>query len=104
MLRLPKTVVIGHRTYKVRELKKRNGEEGLCEYTKGLIWVRSAKRPPSEAACTLLHEMFHAIWDSAALGECADEESAVEALSNGLTQIIRDNPEVFDWIAEKARS
>jgi hypothetical protein len=47
---------------------------------------------------------MHAAWDAAGIGKRTDEERVVTMLSNQMTQVIRDNPEVFDWIAEKARS
>jgi hypothetical protein len=105
---LPKAVVIGHRTWKIRVLPlaraKKLSVDGLCEYTTNTIWVLREGQTPHQISNTLRHEINHAAWDEAALGKSAKEEKAVTALANVWTQIDRDNPEVIDYLSEMARS
>jgi hypothetical protein len=55
------------------------------------------------AASCVLHELFHAIWYAQALVESEEEERAVNALSIGLTQVLRDNPPLIDWLKNVLR-
>ena len=55
-------------------------------------------------ACTLIHEVLHAVWYVQGLSSRMDtgtvtEEQVVDAVSNGLTQVMRDNPELFERIS-----
>jgi hypothetical protein len=103
---LPDKVIIGHRTWKVRSWapSKAGKREGLCNFNLQAIFIRTRFRTAHQKANILLHEIFHAAWEEAALLEDDGEERIVTVLANAMTQVIRDNPEVFDWIAEKARS
>lgn len=106
-MRLPRRVVIGHRTYKIRAMpramSKALGIDGRCDYALSTIWVLCAGLPPAERANILVHEIGHGCWDAAGLGKRADEERAVTALANVLTQVIRDNPTVWRWITLNSR-
>lgn len=105
---LPKAVVIGHRTYRIRswppsKANRANGE-GRIVFPRDLILVRTKNRSGPQQANTLLHEITHGIWHEIGLAPKDGEERIVFAMSNMMIATIRDNPEVFDWIAEKARS
>ncbi len=45
-----------------------------------------------------MHEIVHACWFVAGLGEDESEETVVERLTHALLQARRDNPEVFKFI------
>lgn len=107
-MRLPRKAIVGHRTYKIRVFsparRRQLGIDGQCDYGAGFIWIAGPKCLPAfERANVLLHELTHACWDAAGLGKRADEERAVTALSNVLTQVMRDNPRVLRWLRLSAR-
>lgn len=52
---------------------------------------KSLSNSPKQA--TLLHEVIHVILDFAGCKEAAKSEDIVGALSYGLLQVLRDNPE-----------
>ena len=108
MSALPKACVIGHRTWKIRPYPPAKAdkarEDGSCIYATTTILVRTDKRSGVQRANILLHEIEHAIWDEAGLAEGDSEEKIVSAVSNIRMQVFRDNPDVIDWISEKARS
>jgi hypothetical protein len=84
--------VMGHpyRVYTVRGLHLK-GElmHGLCVLEKRMIFVR-AGLSRFETAATLLHELFHAVYAEASLGNKSEEE-VVEALSTVAAQLLRRN-------------
>lgn len=100
---LPKTVIVGHRKWKIKETRSKK-RDGLCDYENHTIWVKLKGQRGFQQANTLQHEILHTAFDESALVEGDTEERIVTALANVMTQVIRDNPKVFDWIAEKARS
>lgn len=53
---------------------------------------------------TLLHEILHGILDATASQETKDgEEALVNRLASGLTSVIRDNPELIDFLQESLK-
>lgn len=102
---LPRQVVIGHRTWKIKTIgpRQRPRINGLCEYEKSTLWVRLKGQSPQQQANTLLHEIGHAIWHEGNIESDDIEEHVVTVTANLMCQVIRDNPDVIDWIAEKAR-
>lgn len=107
-MRMPRSVVIGHRTWKIRPYPPAKAdkarEDGACVYATTTLLVRNHNRSTVQRANTLLHEMEHAIWDEAGLTAGDSEEKIVSAVSNIRMQVFRDNPDVINWILEKARS
>ncbi len=57
---------------------------------------------------TIIHEVLHGVWFHWGLTEAIDgknsEETAVNALANGLTQVIRDNPDFLNTLVELAEN
>lgn len=49
---------------------------------------------------TVLHEVFHAIYWAYNIEDRDDEERTVATLATGLTQVLRDNPQVLKYINE----
>lgn len=105
---LPRSVIVGHRTWKIRVLSlaraRKCKADGLCVYETLTIFVLVEGQTPVQQSNTLRHEITHAAWDEAALGKRAAEEQAITALTNVWTQIDRDNPDVIDFLSEMARS
>ena len=79
-------------------LEANNSESwGMCDNANGVIWLCS-ELEPRLLADTLLHEIMHAVWHYMGLNEKHEEESVVNRLSTGLTQVFCDNPSLLKWI------
>lgn len=53
---------------------------------------------PIYALDTILHEVIHAISRIQGLRKNDDEERIANTLASGLTQVLRDNPQLVAWI------
>lgn len=109
--RLPKQVVVGYQTVEIRRSKLKDcdghymgrNDPPLIEIDKDL--------KGSELAVTGLHEVMHAIWHSyvphrGILKKMKPEdleEAVVNGLSNGLAQVIRQNPEFVLWFVQEIK-
>ena len=97
-------IKIGYADYDVVDTKKKNLDGEFAHRDKELRI--SPKLKKEEKINTLIHEVLHGIWYQWGLNESVSgknsEEIAVNALANGLTQVIRDNPMFLDTILELA--
>ena len=106
---LPKTLRIGYVTYKVKELpedEKCEGDHDRCEQ---LIRIRTKDRSPHWVANTMIHEILHGLFYYTGLHEVPIkspniEEQLVNNFANGLSQVMRDNPEAMRRILKMATS
>ena len=103
---MPSSVKIGWAEYSIQHWdhltavsSRRRGEQSDIEK---VIRVDSFLDPRSVAE-TLLHEIIHAVYSVFQMGREDDEERITQITSNGLATAMRDNPDVFAWIAEKLR-
>jgi hypothetical protein len=107
-MKLPGKVVVGWRTYPIRELPlkqaRADGVLGWHENYPNAIAVRTEEMSPADVADTLLHEILHACWWTGELPPKANEEKAVTVLAHGLLQVLRDNPAVVDFLVKSART
>lgn len=93
---LPKAVRIGAMDYEVHPWKAAlatsNKALGECDPVNLIIRIREDMVPLKKAE-VLIHEIFHGMWDTAALynGQL-DEEHVVSALAYQFLQVWRDNP------------
>lgn len=74
---------------------------GLFHSTKHLIEIRE-DQSPVELRDTVLHELLHALLHSQGReygGEV--EEVYVRAIATGLIGVLRDNPELVQWLTTK---
>lgn len=87
---------VGHRDYTIRAMDKDvaldGPDMGYCHKTSAKIEV-SPLIPAQLQAEILLHEVLHALWDTAGLPERASEEEAVSRLTRGFCALMRDNPD-----------
>jgi hypothetical protein len=106
-LPLPKKVGIGRYTFRIRELSAKKADklkiDGICDFANSRIGIRFDGHSNIEHAIILLHEMLHGCWEVTDLGDEPDEETAVDKLSTMLVQTMRDNPDVWAYLMEKAR-
>ena len=100
-LKLPSKVYIGYRDYDVNEmLEEEKGTHIGFHHGQYQYITINTDGKPNEVVNTLLHEILHGVLDMA--GFCFegedDEECIVNSLGNGLTQVLRDNPDVINWM------
>ena len=99
----PARVRVGALDYTVRYWSPQASDNtraiGLCDRSTCTILIRSGMVPQKEAE-VLIHEIFHAAWDGAGLAMEDDhpEERVVNALGYQWLQILRDNPNLFDYV------
>ena len=96
-MKLPDRVRVGYRSYALHawtmQDKERKEQWGECDTNRGEIYV-CTEVEPLQKLDILLHELLHAVWSEYNLSEKPDEETAVNILSTGLTQVLYDNPEL----------
>ena len=104
--RLPASVKIGYRVYKIVEWTASQGaaanKYGECSHVMREIRV-DLTHGMREGANTLLHEIVHAICSVWYQSENDKEERTVSLISNGLSTVWVDNPDVMEWIARHHR-
>jgi hypothetical protein len=72
---------------------------GRCDNNEQEIEIYEDLKP-SKMADTFLHEVMHAVYCNMGLtGKRRREETVVNQLATGLTNVWRDNPAVFAWWA-----
>lgn len=106
MSKMPESVKVGYRDFKIEPWPSHEattyGADGLCDKRNAIIRIRDDLEPQLKAE-TLIHELKHAAWDMAALGDRATEEAAITSLSRYEAQIWRDNPELVAYIEQTFR-
>lgn len=91
-------VLVGYQTYEIvndTEHCRNFGALGVTHKDKALIVMDNSQSKESYAD-TLIHELLHAICHSYIPTLAPEEEeSLITSLAHGLTQVIRDNPDVL---------
>lgn len=94
-MRLPEHVELGYRTISVERRPLLEVGARVGEYMAHADKIVVAEGlSPGEELHTLLHECFHAIWDSRGLRDGDDEERIVESFSAGVLELMARNPEL----------
>ena len=93
-------VHIGEYDYTIEETERifaSDGEfaSGLVTYADALIQLSKEEHPQFRSQ-TLLHEILHVILNQAGFED--HSEAVIEALSYGLIQVIRENPQLIEFI------
>jgi hypothetical protein len=107
-MKLPARVKIGYADYAIRIESRTEAEEGgrngLTLNEAQQIRINGAVRAQRQAEA-VVHEMLHAIWCVFDVERLAagDEEKTVTLLSDGLTTVMRDNPELFRCLQRALR-
>lgn len=94
-------VRIGYLEFTIKEFPEGFGLrlDGETNFTRQTIHI-DQNNSPEVRANTLLHEIMHVCWSMAALNDEDKEERIVTALANGLSQVIRDNPDAAAYIID----
>ena len=98
---LPKSVKVGPFTYSVLDwdTHEANDRTRFGEHSGDLQVIRvDTSYGHQRSACTLLHEILHAIFSVWNMEHTDSEERIVKSLANGISTVWADNPEVFAWI------
>lgn len=97
---VPKRLKIGPHIWKVELTDQIDGDEGECDTATLTIKVNPRNDTPSYIVCTLVHELYHAIWYQAGLGKRPKEENVVVAFENGFIGLLRDNPKLLKFLSK----
>lgn len=98
-MKLPSSVRVGFRDFEIVGLDHMDENNfGDCDVNKSVIRICTNFTGP-RVANTTIHEVLHAAWSSARLGNKEGEERVVTHLADQLTQIWRDNPELVAFIS-----
>jgi len=98
----PKKIKIGPYNYVVELFPDATTtDHGACVYNHQTIFL-SANQQAERAGDTLLHEVFHAIWDVTGFDVMPDlhEESIVRGMATMLSSVLRENPQFAKFILE----
>lgn len=100
--KLPPRVKVGWRTYDIVELLETESHQerryGDTRHLMNMIRVQTKGCDSRQTAHTLLHEIMHAICYIFGIADEDKEERVVSAMSDGMTTVWRDNPEVMAYI------
>lgn len=107
MARRPKKIKINETDYKVVCRSKRWGRDkkayGQITYDKKLIEITEGQTP-QEYLDTVIHEVMHGIIEEYEVKmDRRKEEKFVTNISNHLTDVLKKNPKLLDWIVSQAQ-
>jgi hypothetical protein len=98
--KLPASIKVGHRDIAIEltPASELDGAYGDYSTDKQLIRISCDLKPQSMAG-TVIHELLHACWPNhwSLVGDV--QETIVSALEPALSQVWRDNPELFAWLS-----
>lgn len=99
-MKIPKTIKIGWRTYTIQFTEERRNEkgdllDGQIDFTNHVIYIYKNLPFEDEKIVAFLHEIIHGIFFSQGHSEWGDNEELVEAVSEGIFQVMSDNPNLF---------
>jgi hypothetical protein len=98
---LPAEIKVGGLVFTVEVVRDLKSADKACHGT--MDWNRQricldAEMPSKEfVANIVIHELMHALWQYYDL-PTKYEETSVFRLSNGLSAVLKDNPELFNYI------
>lgn len=100
--KLPGTIKVGPHVYRIvadqnRELEA-DDSAGRTSPAVGEIQIRSDHKSHTYIADTLLHEVLHAVIHNVSGAPSGEEEQFVERMSTGLLGVLRDNPDLIEFL------
>ena len=97
---LPSSVKVGPYDYRI-VVDEPGEHEGEFRSRKMEIGIVVKDRHPRHIAETLLHEILHAVNHVADVGDTTDEEASVTRSSPILFAVMRDNPDLMDYLLDE---
>jgi Zn-dependent peptidase ImmA (M78 family) len=96
-MQIPDTIKIGWRDYCIEFVDEIDEDlsNGEISFNEQKIKINKNIKSIDEKSFTLLHEIIHGIFYSQGHSEWNDNEDLVDAVSEGLFQVLKDNPELF---------
>jgi hypothetical protein len=94
-MKRPAHVHIGAFKYKIVDLPDGSDEYGECDDAAHELRLARSFASDAQEAETILHEIFHGIWNQGALEDGDKEERIVYVLSIGLAQAMKQNKTLF---------
>ena len=97
---LPPSLRVGPYDIKIVTLPEDIARDNYGCFTSRALEIGLCDKFPSTvfAGETLLHELLHAAWYVQGIKAKDGEERVVGNLAISLTQILRDNPTLLDWL------
>jgi hypothetical protein len=99
---LPKSVRVGPHVLPFKELSGEDAKTLNGQYDNYTIQLLKAYPSGSVAVEIVLHEMTHALLTYGGVTD-KSQEQICEIMGVGLTQIIRDNPELIAWMQKTVK-
>lgn len=99
-MKIPNTIKIGWRNYLIKKCSDRRNDKGQLlagqiNYDDHIIYLDDDVVHPKQQQLSFLHEVIHGIFQMQGQSEWRTNEDLVEAISEGLFQVIDDNPDLF---------
>ena len=103
---IPEKIKIGYKEYRLEKWKQTvasaNEAQGQFFAKEGIIGYTDDEKGVSHAN-TLLHEIIHAIVYQWNIDVGEKEETIVNGLTNGLTTVLVDNPNLIDYLKKNIK-
>ena len=98
-----KTIRVGSYDVKVTPLTGEEAEKclGIFHKTEMRMGFQDKYATKQLEAQIVLHEVCHAIYDVMDIHAKDGEERIVSQMSQGLAQVIRDNPKLIHWLGKQ---
>ena len=98
-MKIPKTIKIGWRNYTVKfveGIRDEKGEmlDGEIDFSNHIIYINDNLNE-EEKEVVFLHEITHGIFNDKCHSEWQDNEDLIETISEGIFQLMLDNPKLF---------
>lgn len=98
-MKIPATVKIGWRNYTIKMVEERRDEtgqilDGEIDFANQLIYI-DKNQNMDEQIVAFFHEVIHGIFKNQCHSDWGNNEDLVEAISEGLFQLMLDNPKLF---------
>ena len=103
---IPPSIRVGPYDYAVKRTEKVDDANsyGSLDFENHTITLRHKYKSAHMEADTVLHEVLHAAWFTSNLKAKDDEERIVSGLATALTQVMRDNPKLFQALARMVKA
>lgn len=98
-MNFPDSILVGNQKITIADMPESQTDQfnGLYSGNRYLIEVNMALQSHFLVE-VLLHEINHAIYYVYNVSDSDDEERIVSIMSAGLTQVMRDNPQIFEYM------